>query len=141
MHPVPGPASGPARPPEPGAAVDLTRVPIPVPAQACGLLVTAADRGRGGALEGLWLTDPDWAARYDEDVVATLAACSRHDAHRAGIHLEAYLVHDGAVLHLGSWCALGPDWPETLRAPASAAVRLHTDLLEAGHRCRQHIEP
>jgi hypothetical protein len=140
MNPVPTPAR-----PAPRIAavepptVDLTAAPVIVPEGAHGVLITAADDEPGTILEGRWIFDPDWSERHDEDVVTTIGTCHAHDPAREGIHLEAYLVHDGRVLRLGSWCGLGATWPETLRHPAGAAMSLHTALLEAGHRCAPRL--
>lgn len=139
MHPVPSPARPAPGTLDRGDVVDLTAVPIAIPDTACGLWVTAVDHAPGAVLEGVWLFDPDWSARHDEDVVATLGACHTHDPGRDGIHLEVYLVHDGRILRLGSWCALGADWPETLRWPAAAAMTLHGELQESGYSCGDRI--
>jgi hypothetical protein len=140
MHPVPNPARrAPGESAPVPRTVDLTSAPIAVPDGAHGVLVTAVDAEPGGVLEGQWIFDPDWSALRDEDVVATIGACHAHSAERDGMHLEAYLVHDGRVLRLGSWCGLGAAWPEPLRHPAAAAMSLHTALLEAGHECAPRI--
>jgi hypothetical protein len=142
MHPVPTPE--PVRryrtdPPPHRPTVDLTMGPVTVPDGAWGLLVTAVSPAPGRVLDGQWLLDPDWSQRHDQDVVATIGSCRTHHSGRDGVHLEAYLVHDGRVLRLGSWCHLGAGWPETLRHPASSAMTLHNDLLATGHQCADRI--
>jgi len=115
--------------------------PLHVPVGAFGLLITTVEEQFGAVLCGAWLLDPDWSEREDGEVIATLGTCRFHDSTLKGTHLEAYLLHAGTALHLGSWCSLGAEWPETLRHPANAATRLHAQLREVGFACDAHAEP
>jgi hypothetical protein len=135
MDPVPASPRAPADTGRPRRPVDLTALPAVIPEGAFGLLITAVEAEPGSRLSGAWLFDPDWSVREDGEIVATLGTCHAHAPKRGGTHLEAYLVHAGHVLHLGSWCSLGADWPETLRHPAFAAATLHAHLRSAGYPC------
>jgi hypothetical protein len=140
MHPVPTPARPASGVPASATpTVDLTFPRLSVPEGAHGVLITAVDGEHAEILEGHWIFNPDWAERWDGDVVATLGTCHAHGPGLDGVHLECYLVHDGRIVRLGQWCGLGATWPEALRHPAAAAMSLHTQLEEAGHRCAQRI--
>jgi hypothetical protein len=116
--------------------VDLTDPELSIPDDAPALLITAADEP-DGAFEGDWLTTLDWARRWDGEVIAEVSFCHEHDAPAHGVHLVLHLVHDARVLPLGTWCGVQGHWPAVLRAPASSAMSLHTDLETTVYQCAE----
>jgi hypothetical protein len=135
MHPVPTAGHGTAAAPDP-YHVDLTDPDLAVPDDAAALLITAVDAS-GGVFEGDWLSTLDWARRWDGEVIAEVSFCHRHDAAAHGVHLILYLVHDGRVLPLGTWCGVRGHWPAVLRGPAGSAMSLHTDLETTQYQCAE----
>lgn len=118
--------------------VDLTDPELSIPELAAAVWITRAEPA--GALHGVWIeSGVEWSECLDGDVIATLGACSEHDARREGIHVALRLVHDRVVLPLGIWCDLAvTQLAETLGPAASTAMALHGELEEAGVVCAEH---
>jgi hypothetical protein len=119
--------------------VDLTVPAAQCPPGSPGLLVTVADPDPGGALEGVWLTRFDWAARADGDVLAVPGWCREHPGAARGRHLQLILVHAGTAHRLGSWCGLGPRWGLAVRETACTVLALHAQLEEALGPCVEYL--
>ncbi|HTJ72635.1 MAG TPA: hypothetical protein VL551_34170 [Actinospica sp.] len=123
----------------PGAPiVDLTDPELSIPASAAAVWITRAEPA--GVLHGVWIeSGVDWSECVDGDVIATLDACSEHDARREGLHVALCLVHDRVVLPLGVWCDLAiTQLAETIGPPASTVIALHGELEKAGVVCAEH---
>ena len=115
--------------------VDLSDPDLAIPAGVGAVLITDVEAD-GGRVSGRWLAKAHWRERVDGDVVVTLAGCAEHDKLLEGLHVNVYLVHDGKIMPLGTWHEVPIyDLAATLRACASTATALHSELEDAGVEC------
>ena len=116
--------------PEPGP-VDLSDPDLSIPAGVGAVLITELE-GEARRAFGFWLEKADWPRRVDGDVVVTLADCAAHDKLLGNLHVNVYLVYDGKIMPLGTWCEVPAfDLAATLRACAITALSLRGELAEA----------
>jgi hypothetical protein len=133
---APAPHAGGPTPPPPDPdtvdTVDSTDVAETVDIAALGstiwtvgdlraVWVTEID-GRDGTFTGRWL-DPDLPSprTYDESLVLHLTALPGGYLDIAGV-----LAHNGRWVPVGSWPAMGPDWPQVVRPTCRMIMHLLT---------------